>query len=82
MVAYLAILGAALCGYAGVGPWALALSAIALASISQMQYATIYKRARDLGHSEAAFSTSLQSFGNALVASGSAYAMGLVLRII
>ncbi|HML30226.1 MAG TPA: hypothetical protein PKE16_15610 [Hyphomicrobium sp.] len=82
MVGYIAILGAAICGYASVGAWAIAISALALASLSQAEYGTLYRRTAELGLSSAGFSVAMKSLGNALLASGGAYLGGVLLRLL
>lgn len=82
MVAFIAIFAAALSGYAGVGVWAVALTAIALASLSHAEYGSLYRRGRDLGLGDVVQSTVLQSFGNALVATTAAYVAGWLLRLV
>ena len=46
---YLAIFGASLAGYAGLGPWIIAVAAIALASLSRAEHGLTYERGRELG---------------------------------
>lgn len=82
MIAYTAIFAAALSGYAGVGLWAVALTAVALVSISQAEHAGLYRRGKALGLTDATNATMLQSAMNALLASGGAYGVGLVLRLV
>ena len=82
MLAYLAILGAALAGYTGVAPWVIAAAAIALASISYAEHAPLYDRGRELGLLRLLNFTMLRSFVNGLAACSIAYASGIVLRLI
>lgn len=82
MIAYTAIFAAALSGYAGVGLWAVALTAIALASLSYAEYGGLYRRGKELGLIGMTQSTMLQSATNALLATGAAYAVGCVFRLI
>ena|SRR5436190_10248724 len=79
---YLATLGASLGGYAGLGPWVIAIAAIGLASVSRAQYSDLYERGRDFGLIGIIDTVMLRSFGNALVAAGIAYVGGWVLRVI
>jgi hypothetical protein len=79
---YLAVFGAALGGYAGLGPWVIAVAAIALASVSRAQYSDLYERGRDLGLLRIIDTVMLHSFVNALLAAGIAYGGGWLLRII
>ncbi|MDO9383944.1 MAG: hypothetical protein Q7T86_13895 [Hyphomicrobiaceae bacterium] len=82
MIAYTAIFAAALSGYAGVGLWAVALTALALASLSHAEYGGLYRRGKELGLIGVPQSTMLQSACNALMATGTAYAVGLVFRLV
>jgi hypothetical protein len=82
LLGYLAIFGSSLAGYAGLGPWIIAVAAIALASVSRAQYADLYERGRDLGLVHIIDSTMLRSLGNALVAAGVAYVGGWALGLI
>ncbi len=82
LIAYIAILGAALAGYAGLQPWAIAAAAIALASLSYAEHYRLYHRANEMGFANLVDGVLLRSFGNALIATGGAYGMGLVLRVI
>lgn len=81
MIALMALTGAALGGFAGTGVWAIVLAAIALAAISRAEYHSLYKRAAELGLQDAASSTSIESIGNAVIASGVAYAGGYTLSL-
>jgi hypothetical protein len=78
---YLAVLGSSLAGYSGLGPWVIAVGAIALASVSRAQYSELYERSRDMGLARVVNSTTLRSLGNALVASSAAYVGGWALRL-
>ena len=82
MFGFLAIFAAALAGFAGVGVWAIAASAIALASLSYAEHFSLYRRGQELGHLDALRGTALRSFGNALIAAGGSYACGCLLRIL
>jgi hypothetical protein len=79
---YLGVFGASLGGFAGLGPWVIAVSAIALASVSRAQYPDLYERGRDVGLYRIIDAIMLRSFGNALVAAGAAYGGGLLFRVI
>ena len=81
LIGYTALFGACLSGYAGVGPWVIALTAIALALISRGQYGSLYRRGKDLGLTETLFATSLKSLGNGFVASFVVYVAGVFLRL-
>lgn len=82
MLSFLAIAAAGLSGLAGVGIWAVAACAIALASLSYAEHYHLYRRGQELGLTEALRSTVLRSFLNALVASGGAYAGGVLFRLL
>ncbi len=82
MLAYLAILGAALAGLAGVAPWAIAASAIALMSISYAEHHRLYQRGQELGLTDMLEWTLLRSAFHALVAAGGAYLGGWLLRLL
>jgi hypothetical protein len=79
---YLAIFGACLAGYAGIGPWVIAVASVALASLSRAQYSDFYERGRDLGLISIIDAVMLRSFGNALLAAGVAYGGGWLMRIV
>lgn len=82
MLSFVVILAAALSGFGGVGVWAAAACAIALASLSYAEHYSLYRRGQELGLTEALRSTVLRSFLNALIASGGAYAGGVLLRLL
>lgn len=82
MIGFLAVFASALSGYGGIGVWAIAASALALAALSQAEYGFLYKRAREGGQVDAAQSTAMLSLANALLASGGAYVAGLALRFL
>jgi hypothetical protein len=82
MLSFLAIFAAALSGFGGLGVWTIAGCAIALASASYAEHFQLYRRGQELGLTDALRSTVLRSFINALVASGGAYAGGVVLRLL
>ncbi|OYW56867.1 MAG: hypothetical protein B7Y80_01940 [Hyphomicrobium sp. 32-62-53] len=81
MIGFIAIFAAALCGYAGVGLWAPAASAVALASLSFAENGGLYRRGKELGLTEITTSTLLLSFGHAMAASGGAYVVGAIFRL-
>jgi len=78
---YLAVLGAAVGGYAGLELWIIAAAAIALASVSRAQYSELYEPGRDIGSDRIVNSVMIRSLSNALVASSIAYAGGWALRL-
>ncbi len=82
LIGYIAILGAVICGYTSVGAWAIAISALALASLSQAEFSGLYRRSAELGLGSLGFAVAMKSLGNALLASGGAYFGGVLLRLI
>lgn len=82
MIAYTVILASALSGYAGVGLWAIPLTALALVMLSHAEYGGLYRRGKALGLDGEVTSTILQSACNAAIACGGAYAVGLLFRLI
>jgi hypothetical protein len=82
MLSFVVILAAALSGFGGVGIWAAAACAIALASLSYAEHYQLYRRGQELGLADSLRSTVLRSFINALVASGGAYLGGVLLRML
>jgi hypothetical protein len=82
MLGFLAILAAALSGFSGIGIWAVAACAIALASLSYAEHYQLYRRGQEMGLTEVLRGTVVRSFGNALMATGGAYAAGMLLRLL
>ena len=82
MLGFLAIFGAAVGGYAGMPPWVIAASAIALASLSYAEHYRLYRRGQELGLTDILESTMLRSVFNALVAAGGAYGVGWLFRLV
>jgi hypothetical protein len=82
MLGFTIILASALAGFGGLGIWAIAACAIGLASLSYAEHYQLYRRGQELGLTEVLRSTTLRSFGNALMAAAGAYAGGLLLRLI
>jgi hypothetical protein len=82
MLGFLAVFAAAVSGFAGLGIWAAAACAIALASLSYAEHYQLYRRGQELGLTEVLRATVMRSFANALIASGGAYAAGLLLRVL
>lgn len=81
MVGFLAVFGAALSGYAGVNPWAIALAAFALFSSSRGVYSDLYNsRALNDGVTALGRLSALRSALNAVVASGGAYIAGYIVQ--
>lgn len=76
MLAYLAILGAATAGYASIPPYAIAVSAIALSSISYSENFDVYQRGRELGLSRQLNLVLLHSLVNGLLVAIAAYLGG------
>ena len=82
MLAYLTILTASIAGLAGGPPWVIAATAIMLSSLSYLRYGHLYERGRDAGLFSLVDETVVRSIFNAVVATGSAYGFGWLLRII
>jgi hypothetical protein len=82
MLGFLTIFAAALAGFGGVGAWAIAAAAIALASFSYSEHQDLYRRGQELGLIDALRATVMRSFINALIASGGAYGAGVLLRLL
>jgi hypothetical protein len=82
MLGFVAIFAAALAGFGGLGVWAVGASAVALASLSYAEHYQLYRRGQELGLTEVLRTTTLRSFGNALMAAGGAYAGGCLLRLL
>lgn len=82
MLGFLAVFAAAVSGFAGLGIWAAVACAIALASLSYAEHYQLYRRGQEMGLTEVLRGTVVRSFANALIASGGAYAAGLLLRVL
>ena len=82
MIGYAALYGAALGGYAGLGPWVIGVIACALAALSYSEYGHLHEQAAARGLAEVSRSTLIQSIAHALVASAIAYIAGLVFRLL
>jgi hypothetical protein len=82
MLGFLTIFAAALAGFGGLGMWAIAAAAIALASFSHSEHQQLYRRGHVLGLTEALRATVVRSFINALIATGGAYGCGALLRLL
>ena len=80
MLAYFAILGSAVAGYSGLPPYAMAATAIALASISFSEHAALYEKARVLGGTRVVHMILLLSLRNGLMAAVIAYFGGWALQ--
>ncbi len=81
MLSFLIIFGAALAGYAGVAPWAIGAAAMGLASKSYADRYQLIRRANEMGLSDAVEGTLAGSLMNAIVASGAAYAGGVLIHL-
>lgn len=81
MLEFLAIFGAAIGGFAGMPPWVIAASAIALASLSYAENYKLYRRGQELGLTDVLVSTVSRSAFNAAMAAGGAYGVGWLLLI-
>lgn len=82
MAAFLAILGATFSGLGGLGPWSIALAALALWASSRAEYAALYGEAERAGLTAIAANTSLKSFANAVIATSAAFGGGVLLRLV
>ena len=82
MVPFLAIFGAALSGYADIGPWCIALAAFALFCVSRADNAELYRRPSDHVAAAATSLTAIRSSANAIVATSGAYCLGIVIRLV
>jgi hypothetical protein len=82
MLAYFALFACSIAGYAGVQPYAIAVCAIALASISYAEYGALYRRGNELGHARVVDLVMLKSLANALIASSVAFGGGWLVRLI
>ncbi len=80
MLGLLAILAVALCGLTAAPAWTVAISAIALASVSYARHYALFRRAADLGLQDATDQTVVGSLVNGLIASVAAYGCGAALR--
>lgn len=81
VLGFLSIFAASVAGFANLGIWAIAACAIALASTSYAEHHALYRRGQELGLTDTLRTTLLRSFGNALLASGGAYAGGYLLHL-
>lgn len=76
VLAYIAIFSCALAGFAGAPSFAIAVCAIALASISYSENFDLYRRGRELGLSHGLNFVLLRSLANGLLAATAAYLGG------
>jgi hypothetical protein len=82
LLGFLTILAACIAGYGNLGVWAIAASAIALASASYAEHHALYKRGQELGLADTVRGSVVRSFGNGLVGAGAAYFCGWFLRLL
>lgn len=82
MLAFLAIFGASLAGYAGLPPWTVAAAAIALLSVSYAEHRGVFERGRSAGLSDLLDAAMLRSLLDAVIASAVAYGFGLLMRAV
>ena len=82
MIGFCALLGATLCGLAGMAPWPIAIATLALAAASRSKYDELYLHAERSGLSALTSSTTLKSISNAAIASTAAFGGGLLLRLL
>ena len=82
MLGFLTILAVALCGLAAAPVWTVAVSAMALMSVSYARHHILFRRAADFGLRQETDQTLAASLVNALLASVAAYGCGAVLRFL
>jgi hypothetical protein len=80
MLAYLTILAASMCGYAGAPVWSLLLAAAGLFSVSYSQHQGLIRRGLDRGFQDDVSDTLWRSGVNALTTTGGAFVFGMVLK--
>lgn len=80
MLAFLAIFGAGVCGYALVPLYGWLAAAMALASVSWARHYVLIRRGLEAGLDHAVGDALLRSSLNALVATGGCYWIGVALR--
>ena len=81
MLGIVTIVVAALAGFVGVGVWAVAACATALALLSYAEHHHLYRHGQELGLYGVLRSAVLRSSANGLVAAAGAYACGYLLRL-
>lgn len=82
VLGFVSIFAATLAGFGGLGIWAIAACAVALASTSYAEHYALYRRGQELGLTDITRLTTLRSFANCLVAAGGAYVGGWLLRLL
>lgn len=81
-LAYLSILATSVAGFAGAPIWAVLPGALVLLTISLVEQRKLSARFAAIGASYMLTMAAWQSAGEALVASGAAYGLGAVIRIV
>lgn len=82
VIGFLIIFGSSLAGYAGSGPWAVALAALGLLALSYAERQSMSRRLADLGADSVIAGSMATSAFNAVCATGAAYAFGVLLRLL
>lgn len=82
MLGFVSIFAASLAGYTDVGVWTIAACAIALTSTSYAEHQAVYRRGQQIGLSDTLGGAVVRSYSNGLVAAGTAYACGWLLRLL
>ena len=82
MIAYLAILSTALAAFAGAPLWAVMPGTLVLLTISLVEQRKLSSRFAAIGQSHMMTAAALESSANALMATGAAYGLGLLVRVI
>ena len=82
MVAFIIIFGASLAGYAGTGPWIVAIATLGLLALSYAERQGFLRRAAEVGVTAMAEGSLRGSLFNAVCATGAAYIFGVLLRLV
>lgn len=81
MIAYLAILTTALAAFFGAPVWTVLIGAGVLVAISVSEQRKLAERFVNIGASHVLAMAAWQSVGHALMASGAAFAVGIISRL-
>ena len=79
-MAFLLLLGAALCGYALVPVYGWLAATVGLASVSWARHYALIRRGVEAGLDESVWETLLRSSFNTLAATGACYWSGVAIR--
>jgi hypothetical protein len=82
VIGFLIIFGASLAGYAGTGPWIVAIATLGLLALSYAERQGLIRRAAEIGITAMADRSLIGSLFNAFCATGAAYAFGALLRVL